>query len=71
MQKKHKAIFLGLIFEKANFPHFRHDNSANIPYSLKFKLSGQVVTPLLLGMNKNMRILLRFGKDIAILDEQL
>ena len=38
------------VFEKANFPHFRHDNSADIQY-LKFKLSGQVVTPLLLGMN--------------------
>ena len=37
------------VFEKANFPHFRHDNLADIQY-LKFKLSGQVVTPLLLGM---------------------
>ena len=49
MQKKQKAIFLGF-YEKANFPHFRHDSSADIQY-LKFKLSGQVVTPLLLGMN--------------------
>ena len=66
MQKKHKAIFLGF-FEKANFPHFRHDNSADIQY-LKFKLSGQVVTPLLLGTREGA---LQFGKDIAILDEQL
>ena len=44
MQKKHKAIF-----EKANFPHIKHDNSADIQYL--YKLSGQVVTPLLLGTN--------------------
>ena len=60
MQKKHKAIFLGYL-KRPIFHIFRHDNSADIQY-LKFKLSGQVVTP---------RILLQFGKDIAILDEQL
>ena len=48
MQKKQSHF--SPVFEKANFPHFRHDNSADIQY-LKFKLFGHVVTPLLLGMN--------------------
>ena len=34
----------------ATFPHFRHDNSADIQY-LKIKFSGQAVTILHLGIN--------------------
>ena len=50
MQKTHKAIFLG--FLKRPIFHISDVITLlmNIQY-LKFKLSGQVVTPLLLGMN--------------------
>ena len=42
MQKNIKPF--SRVFEKANFPHFRHDNSADIQY---LNISGQVVTPLI------------------------
>ena len=49
MQKKHKAIFLRFL-KRPIFYISDIDNSADIQY-LKLKLSGPVVTPLLLGMN--------------------
>ena len=41
MEKKHKAIFLGML----NFPHFRQ--RADIQY-YKVELSGQLITALII-----------------------
>ena len=64
MHKNIRLFFL--VVDKANFPHLRHDNLADVKY-LKVKLSGHVVTALLQRMNCNEQTLSEFGKDIAIL----